>query len=104
MILPPLKQNSFTVGAVDNMDFDGRTKVSTAALHGTSLSFHQEIGELSADRPTLQLTDQGYEIRLPDSHTMVPSIEKLSKVPVPLKRVTYPYFDWKKETEKVELC
>ena len=37
-----MKKNTFTVAAIDNIDFNASSTTVTSSFHGTSVSYHQE--------------------------------------------------------------
>ena len=96
-----LKNNAFTLAAIDNIDFNPSSTTATSSFHGTSISYHQHTDDKFTDRPPFVFSDQNYAINLPDSFSIVLSLNvNVNRVEAPQKRVYYPHFDGREEMEK----
>ena len=96
-----LKDSSFTVCAVDNIDHNLSSTTATISFHGTSISYHQHITESSKDRPKFILSDQNYDIKLPESYSVVPCLDEIvTKAEPPKLTVFHPHFDGSEEIKK----
>ena len=96
-----LKDSSFTVCAVDNIDHNLSSTTATISFHGTSISYHQHITESSKDRPKFILSDQNYDIKLPESYSVVPCLDEIvTNAEPPKLTVFHPHFDGSEEIKK----
>ena len=100
------KRNTFTVCALDNIDWNTSSNLSLDSFHGTSISLHQQPTDASINQEKFKLSNQGYKIELPETYTLV-DCTTISKISAPPKRVTSPYFNFvaeqKKEQQWLEL-
>ena len=96
--------NTFTLYAVDNIDFNPSSTTAMTSFHGTSISYLQQPDENSVQRPFFELSNQGYWIKLPESYTSIRNIEvNLARTEAPPKRVFHPHYDGETEVKKEEL-
>ena len=96
-----LKKETFVVSAIDNIDWNPTSNLSTDSFHGTSISMHQQPTGSSVDQPGFKLSDQGYKIELPEAFTAIDPIDSPNiKINAPARRVTYPYFNFEAESRK----
>ena len=93
-----LKKNTFTVIAIDNIDFNASLTTVTSSFHGISVSYHQEPDDHSVAADPFKLTAQSYAIKLPTSFTSIKSINvNVSKSQAPVRVVYQPHFDGESE-------
>ena len=83
-----LKKGLFTVGAIDNLDYNPSSTTSQSSFHGTGISLFQFPikDNPGIDRPPTMLPTQsaGRNYKLPDSYEIVPAVAlKTSDVAVP---------------------
>ena len=98
-----MKKNTFTVAAIDNIDFNASSTTATASFHGTSISYHQEPDDHSVDSDPFKLMEQSYANNLPTSFTSMKSIDvNVSKAQAPVQVVYQPHFDGESELQKEE--
>ena len=95
-----LKHNTYTLTAVDNIDWNLSSNQSTTAFHGTCITIHQHPTPESTNQQDFELSDQGYKIELPSVYTNIENVESVDQVNAPPKTVTFPRFDFQTETEK----
>ena len=82
-----LKKGLFTVGAIDNLDYNPSSTTSQSSFHGTGISLFQfpTKDNPGIDRPPTALPQStGRKYNLPDSYEIVPAVAlKTSDVAVP---------------------
>ena len=82
-----LKKGLFTVGAIDNLDYNPSSTTSQSSFHGTGISLFQfpTKDNPGIDRPTRALPQStGRKYNLPDSYEIVPAVAlKMNDVAVP---------------------
>ena len=66
-----LKENTFLVTAIDNINVSGRSLFGTGELHGTFITATQHPTDASIDRPKLKFSKQGYKIQLPEEYSTI---------------------------------
>ena len=85
-----LRHGLFTVGALDNIDYNPSSTSAEGSFHGTCISLIQSPSKnkMGEHRPsvTLSASDQGENLSLPDSYTVVPAVSlKEASVQVPTR-------------------
>ena len=96
-----LKKNTFTVAAIDNIDFPGRTIFGSGELHGTFISATQHPTDASIDQPEFGLSNQGYKIQLPDEYSQIYCLNSVNqKKSPPALEIQAPFYNMAAELER----
>ena len=98
-----IMKNTFTVSAINNIDFDGSSNTSNNAFRGTSICIHQQPDDSATEREKFHLSSQGYKIELLESYALVEIMNTVNEKPsAPAKQITAPFFKLDEELEREE--
>ena len=87
-----LKKNRFSIGALDNVDYNPSSTSAQGSFHGTSLTLVQvgDISEVTEDQEPVRIPPRGNTTELPETYSVVPYVDyQTSRQKVPWRSKSF---------------